>query len=51
MILSVGKINHSADNSDETHKMYKLFDDIFSLDKKDLEGRKEKIKSIIINYF
>ena len=51
MILSIGKINHSADNSDETNKMYKLFDDIFSLDKKDLEGRKEKIKSIIINYF
>lgn len=46
----MNEINENLKNIIETTKIYNLFDDIFKLDKKDAEGRKKKIESIILNY-
>ena len=50
LILSVKEINNTSEDNVTTNKKYKLFDNIFSLNKKDFNSRKQALKSLIINY-
>ena len=50
LILSVNEINNDSEDEAKTNKKYKLFDGIFSINKKSIYERKKIIKSLIINY-